>query len=57
MTAVIFVAAMLFIGGCAGSYIEQAETKCAGQGHASGTDAHAQCVEAEVQKQRLVMGL
>lgn len=56
MTIAVLIAAMLFIGGCA-SYIEQAETRCAEQGHALGTDAHAQCVDAEVQKQRLVMGL
>lgn len=56
MTIFVVVAAMLLIGGCS-SYIQQAEAKCAEQGHSPGTDAHAQCVEAEVQKQRLVMGL
>ena len=56
MAKIAIVAAMLFIGGCA-SYIQRAETKCAELGHAVGTDANAQCVEGEVQKQRLVMGL
>jgi hypothetical protein len=57
MTIVTIVAAMLFIGGCTYSYIEQAKKNCAGNGYTPGTDAYTQCVEADLQRQRLVMGL
>jgi hypothetical protein len=57
MVIVTIVAAMLCIGGCTYSYMEQAKKNCTGDGYTPGTDAYTQCVEADVQRQRLVMGL
>ena len=57
MATLLIVAAVLIVGGCAGSYIQRAETACTERGLTPGTETHAECVEAVVQKQRLVMEL
>ena len=56
MGKVMILLTLLFASGCT-SYMELARQRCADEGHAPGTEAFTQCVDADVQKQRLVMGL